>query len=153
MQTLRILDAARVDEGSIMLQFLLFSVLLYLICWLVGWSVRAIAASYLRGQYAAAGSLDDDGDELAQNAKEYIERNTPSAWAMGFAFYAASAVFLLDYLSLGASWYLWPIGVFSAIAMGATALYSFTSRNQVQGALVMAVFLLWGAGVYVWYWM
>lgn len=153
MNTLRILDAARVDEGSIMLQFLLFSALLYLLCWLLGLSVRAIAVAYLRGQYAAAGSLDDDSDELAQNAREYIERNTPSAWAMGFVFYAASAVFLLDYLSLGASWYLWPIGVLSVMAMGITALYSFTSRNQVQGALVMAVFLLWGGGVYAWYWM
>ncbi len=144
-------DITRIDESSVMLQFFLFSILIFLFFWLFGAGLRALIAAYLRGQYAGELNLDEDGDELAQNAQKYIAANTPSALALATLFYAASAVFLLDFLSNGLSWYLWSIGSLAGIAMGIVALISFSNGRIIQGSISMSTFVLWGGALYYFY--
>jgi heme/copper-type cytochrome/quinol oxidase subunit 4 len=131
------------SNSNVYLSFLLYSLPLFALAYLVSYGLKMAAKNYLQQQYTADDLALDEREEELSDTQNYIHQNLYNLSIFALSLYLIAAPFLLHWLTLGFSRFLLPFVVFSGFIQLVLALVAHSNERKMQANISIMLFILW----------
>ena len=131
------------------LTFILYSILLFGLMYIISYALKIASKNYLQKQYTDDDLALDETEDESSNTEKYLQESLYNVPTFALSLYLVGAPFLYNWLTLGYSRFLLPFVLFCGFIQLVLALIAQTAERKMQANISFILFVLWAGLVFL----